>query len=63
VNVDDGVAAVYNWIEAGANDLGIAVFGRAGAGRGGVVPVPPRLESLEMWLMKPPKFSLDPFHV
>uniref|UniRef100_Q026K0 beta-fructofuranosidase n=1 Tax=Solibacter usitatus (strain Ellin6076) TaxID=234267 RepID=Q026K0_SOLUE len=63
VNVNDGVAAVYNWFDAGLNDLGIAAFGRAGNGRGGIAPVPPRLESLRVWPMKPAKFSLDRFHV
>jgi hypothetical protein len=63
VNVNDGVAAVYNWIDAGLNGLGIAVFGRPGNGRGGTVPVPPRLESLKVWPMKPARFSLDHFHV
>ena len=34
VFADDGAAAVYNWLDAGPNDLGIAVFGQAAAGRG-----------------------------
>jgi hypothetical protein len=34
VFADDGATAVYNWLDAGPNDLGIAVFGQAAAGRG-----------------------------
>jgi beta-fructofuranosidase len=63
VNVNDGVAAIYNWFEAGLQDRGIAVFGRPGNGRGGTTPEPPRLESLKVWTMQPAKFSLEHFRV
>lgn len=63
VYVNDGTAAVYNPVDAEASALGIAVFGRAGAGRGGAALPAPRLESLRIWPMKAAQFSLDHFHV
>jgi beta-fructofuranosidase len=85
VYMNDGVAAVYTWFDAGPNDLGIAAFGQPGGGRGfpgggpppGAGPagaagpgapnrpsaIPPRLESLKIWPLRPAKFSLDHFHV
>ena len=63
VNVNDGMAAIYNWFEAGLQDRGMAVFGRPGNGRGGTAPVPPRLESLKVWTMQPAKFSMEHFRV
>jgi sucrose-6-phosphate hydrolase SacC (GH32 family) len=65
VYANDGVAAIYNPVEAGPNDLGIAVFGQEAApGRGfgrTSSPVPPRLESLRIWPMKPAHFSMEHF--
>ena len=62
VYVNDGVAAVYNPIDAGQHDLGIAVFGQPGAGRG-AGGVPPRLESLKIWPLKGARFSMEHFHL
>ena len=73
VYANDGVAAIYNPIDAGRNDLAIAVFGQPAPARGGFAlppgapnrpaPVPPRLESLKIWPMKPARFSMDHFRV
>jgi beta-fructofuranosidase len=66
VFVNDGMTAVYNWFDAGSNDLGVAVFGQIATppkAFSQVAPAPPRLESLKVWLMKPARFSLDRFHV
>ncbi len=63
VYVNDGAAAIYNPVDAEASALGIAVFGRAGAGRGGAALAAPRLDSLRIWPMKAARFSLDRFHV
>jgi beta-fructofuranosidase len=69
VFADDGAAAVYNWFDAGAKDLGIAVFGAAGTGRGfgggpaGVTRQVPKLESLSIWHMGSARFNLDRFRV
>jgi len=41
VYVNDGMAAVYNPVEAGLQDQGIAVFARAGSGRGRGLGGPP----------------------
>jgi beta-fructofuranosidase len=60
VYLNDGAAAVYTWVDAGEDAQGIAVFGQSG-GRGGSTP--PRLESLNVWPMKPAKFDMDRFHV
>jgi beta-fructofuranosidase len=72
VFANDGVAAVYNYIDAPVSDTGIAVFGqpapppRFPGGRllaGFSAPKPPRLESLKVWPMKGADFSLEHFHV
>jgi Glycosyl hydrolases family 32 C terminal len=34
VFADDGAAAVYTWLDAGQDDLGIGVYGQVAAGRG-----------------------------
>jgi len=66
--VNDGTTAMYNWFDAGPNDLNVAVFGQPAslpaflAGKR-PAPPPPRLESLKVCPMKPAKFSLDLFHV
>jgi len=60
VYANDGAATVYNWVDAGDDAQGIAVFGQAG-GRG--TPVPPRLESLKVWPIKPAQFNMDRFHI
>jgi sucrose-6-phosphate hydrolase SacC (GH32 family) len=68
VFVNNGTTALYNWFDAGPNDLGVAVFGQPAslpaflAGKR-PAPPPPRLESLKVWPMKPANFSLDLFHV
>jgi len=41
VYANDGIAAVYNPVEAGLQDQGIAVFARAGTGRGRGLGGPP----------------------
>ncbi len=63
VFANDGSAAVYKWFDAGAHDLGIAVYGTtATGGRGNrPAPSPPRLESLTVWPMKGAHFSLEHF--
>jgi len=69
VFVNDGMTAVYNWLDAAATAKGVAVFGQiasrpAPAGFPGYPPpVPPRLESLRIWPMKNASFSLEHFHV
>lgn len=63
VFVNEGSAAVYKWFEAGAGDLGIAIFGRTAAGGppNRPAPAPPRLESAVIWPMKRAHFSLEHF--
>jgi beta-fructofuranosidase len=75
VYVDDGVAAVYNWFDAGINDLGMALFGQpapvralppSASGRNGGAGVPdrnapPKLESLRIWPMQAARFDLSRF--
>jgi beta-fructofuranosidase len=66
VFADDGVTAVYNWLDAGDRDLGIGVFGQAAGGRGGAGTPnrqPPRLESLKLWTLRAARFTLDKFRV
>ncbi len=61
VFADDGVTALYNWLEAGRNDLGITAFGQGGSG--GPNRAPSRLESLRIWPMRAARFSLERFKV
>ena len=63
VFVNEGSAAIYKWLDAGANDLGVAVFGRiAGGGPGNrPAPSPPRLESVTIWPMTGAHFGLEHF--
>ena len=77
VYVDDGVTAVYNWIDAAPGALGISAFGQAAAGRGGPPAAgglggppqpaylanrqPPRLESLKIWQMRAARFDIARF--
>lgn len=72
VFANDGIAAVYNYIDAPITDTGIAVFGqpatlpRYPGGKlppGFTAPQPPRLQSLKIWPMNPATFSLEHFHV
>lgn len=75
VFVNDGATAVYGWVDAPAEDKGIAVFGQiasrprfpGGRPPGGFPafpdPVQPRLQSLKIWPMKSAEFNLDHFHV
>ncbi|MEO8597658.1 MAG: glycoside hydrolase family 32 protein [Candidatus Solibacter sp.] len=77
VYADDGATALYNWVDAGQDALGISVFGQAAAGRGspqaagglgGPPPPalvtnrqPPRLEALKMWPLRSARFSMERF--
>jgi len=61
VFADDGVTAVYNWLNAGPTDLGIRVFGQAGGGRGPNRGGPPSLQSLRIWPMAAARFNMDRF--
>lgn len=61
VLADDGVAAVYNWFEAGRNDLGIAAFGHPAGIPNRAASAHPKLESLRIWPMHGAKFSLEHF--
>jgi sucrose-6-phosphate hydrolase SacC (GH32 family) len=72
VYLDDGIAAVYNPVEAAREDQGVAVIalpGGAFGGRGGAFPGAPgsnsasRLESLRAWPLRGAAFSLEHFHV
>jgi sucrose-6-phosphate hydrolase SacC (GH32 family) len=68
VFVNDGVVALYNWFDAGPENLNIAVFGEVSNRPSGgfsrlPAPVPPRLESCRIWPMKAASFSLDRFQV
>ena len=67
--MNDGAAAVYQWVDAAPEAQGIAVFAQSGAGgrggpegRGGPA-APPRLEFLKFWNMRTAVFSLDRFRV
>jgi beta-fructofuranosidase len=77
VYVDDGVTALYNWLDAAPGALGVSVFGQSAAGRGGPQaagglggpPQPayltnrqaPRLESLKVWPMRGAQLSMEKF--
>ena len=68
VFAEDGVTAVYNWLDAGPKELGITAFGQPGGGRGfGGGPggaanrQPPRLESLRLWPMRGARFDFERF--
>lgn len=50
VYVNDGLAAMYRIVNANQDDLGIAVYSKAGADSA-------RLESINFWPMKPAHFS------
>ena len=63
VYVNDGAAAVYQWVDAAPEAQGIAVFAQSGGGGRGGPAAPPRLESLKVWNMRPAVFSLDRFRV
>jgi len=69
VYVNDGEAAIYGTIDAGPQDLGVAVVANAPAGRGfgggrGAAPSgPARLHSLRAWPLKPADFDLTRFAV
>jgi beta-fructofuranosidase len=76
VFVNDGDAAVYTTLEAGANDVGIAITATESPGRGGraggpagpgggaaVASTNARIESLTAWPIKPAVFSLEHFRV
>jgi beta-fructofuranosidase len=68
VYVNDGEAALYSTIDAGAQDLDIAVVANAPAGRGfgggrGGPTGPARLQSCRAWQMKAADFSLTRFKV
>src|SRR5207253_1000079 len=57
VYVNDGAAAVYQWVDAAPEAQGLTVFAAAGGGRGGPGgrggggAAAPRLESLKIWTM------------
>jgi hypothetical protein len=70
VFADEGATALYNWFDAGPNDLGAGVFGQVGAGRGffggggganAANRQPPKLESLKVWPMSGARFTFDRF--
>ena len=63
VFANEGSAAIYKWFDAGANDLGVAVFGRIAGGGPGNRPAasPPRLESITIWPMTGAHFGLEHF--
>jgi sucrose-6-phosphate hydrolase SacC (GH32 family) len=75
VFANDGVNAVYNWVDVATTAKGVAVFGQIATiptfpGRkppayfsSFPAPLPPRLESLKIWPMKNASFSLEHFHV
>jgi hypothetical protein len=71
VYCNDGIAAVFNWVEAADDAQGISVFGQSGGrgprgnsgSSGRAAPTPPRLESLKVWPMKAATFNMDRFHV
>lgn len=55
VYVNDGAIAIYSALEAEPEDRGLAVFARG--------PANVRLESLQVWEMKPATFSLEHFRI
>jgi beta-fructofuranosidase len=70
VYVNDGEAALYTTVNAGADDQRIAAVAQAGAappgrggGRRGGAAGNPRIENLKFWPMKPASFSLEHFHL
>jgi beta-fructofuranosidase len=69
VYVNDGEAAVYSTVDAGPQDLGVAIVANAptgrgfGGGRGNLPSGPARVQSFRVWPMKPAAFSLDRFKV
>jgi len=54
VYANGGIAAVFNTVDAAADDLAVAFFARQGSAK---------LESFRAWPMKPARFSLDRFRV
>jgi beta-fructofuranosidase len=69
VYVNDGEAALYSTVDAGPQDLGVAIVANAptgrgfGGGRGNLPSGPARVQSFRAWQMKPAAFSLDRFKV
>jgi beta-fructofuranosidase len=69
VYVNDGEAALYSTVDAGPQDLGVAIVANApsgrgfGAGRGNVPAGPSRVQSFRAWPMNPASFSLERFKV
>lgn len=69
VYVNDGEAALYGTVDAGPQDLGVAIVANAPTGRGfgggrGTAPAgPARVQSFRAWQMKPAEFSLARFKV
>lgn len=71
VYVNDGEAATYSTVDAGPQDLGVAVVANAAAAAGGVgggrgvgAPAgPARVVSLRMWPLKPATFDLTRFKI
>ena len=67
VYVNEGVVALYNWVDAAPQDQGITVFARAGNLPGGMPGAANRpgpsvaLESLRAWPMKPARFDMEHF--
>ena len=62
VFVNDGTTAVFKWFEAGQSDLGAAVYGRTGTGRGfNANAGPPEAASIAVWPMKAARFDLTRF--
>jgi beta-fructofuranosidase len=69
VYVGDGEAALYSTVDAGPQDLGVAIVASAaagrgfGGGRGGAPAGPARVQSFRAWPMKPAEFSLTRFTI
>jgi len=70
VFADEGVTAIYNWLDASPHDLGITAFGQTapergfpGGGRAPANRQPPRLESLKIWPMRGARFDMGLFKV